>query len=206
ELTELPCTIDEDLLEDVYRSLAEERGIVIVGAHLSSFNMFFMMIGQRNWPVQILSHHVEQGSYQSDNILRKKFGLNVTPISAGSLRKAYQRLESGGCVLTGVDRPDTGGEPLTFFGRTATLPIGHARLAIQTGARVKVLAVQKVKPGKYHVIGSRLIEPEQSGDSQRDARKLAQQVIHQLEEYIRERPSEWMMFIPVWPEMLPKWS
>jgi lauroyl/myristoyl acyltransferase len=205
-LGNLPCSIDDHLVEDVYRAQAEGHGVVIVGAHLSSFNMFLMMIAQRKWPVQILSYHAEQGSHRSDNILRKRFGLNVTPISSNTLRQAIRRLRSGGCVLTGIDRPDTGTESLSFFGRPATMPVGHARLAIRTGARLMVVAVQNAQPGTYHVVGSSLIEAEGSGDDPDNALKLAQRVLDRLERYIRERPSEWMMFVPVWPEALPKLS
>ena len=205
-LENLPCSIDDHLIEEVYRSQAEGHGVVIVGAHLSCFNMFLMMIAQRKWPVQILSYHAEQGSHRSDNILRKRFGLNVTPISSTSLRQAFQRLRSGGCVLTGIDRPDTGSESLSFFGRPTTLPVGHARIALRTGARLMVVAVQNAQPGTYHVVGSSLNEAEGGGDEQGNALRLAQRVLDRLERYIRERPSEWMMFIPVWPEVLPKQS
>jgi lauroyl/myristoyl acyltransferase len=130
--------------------------------------------------------------------------LNVTPISTASLRQAYHRLKSGGFVLTGVDRPDTGGEELSFFGRPVVLPIGHARLAIRTGARLMVLAVQKALPDTYQVVGSDLIDLEESDGTRKDSCKLAQEVLDQIEHYIKQRPSEWMMFIPVWPEEIPQ--
>jgi lauroyl/myristoyl acyltransferase len=201
---ELPCTIDEQLIKAAYASQAEGRGIIIVGAHLSSYNMLLMKIAQQKWPVQILSYAEEEGSYQSDNLFRKRFGLNITPISIDTLRQAYRRLKSGGFVLTGVDRPDTGGEELSFFGRPVVLPIGHARLALKTGARLLVVAVQKASPGAYHVVGSDFIDPETDDGQRKDARRLAQQVIEQIEKYIKQRPSEWLMFIPAWPEVLPK--
>ena len=204
KLDDLPCSVEDDVVADANRSLEEGYGVFLVGAHLSNINMFFMLIAQREWPIQILSYHEEQGSHLSDNIFRRKFGLNVTPISASSLRQAFRRLKSGGCVLTGVDRPDTGGEVLSFFGRPTKLPIGHARLALRTGARMIVMAVQNAKQRSYHVVGSSLIEADHSDDDQLDARKLAQQVLDQLEKFIRERPAEWMMFIPVWPEELPE--
>lgn len=67
-----------------------------------------------------------------------------------------------------------------------------------------VLAVQNAHKGYYHVVGSSLIEPDPKEDGHKDARGLAQQVLDQLEKFIRERPAEWMMFIPVWPEEIPE--
>jgi KDO2-lipid IV(A) lauroyltransferase len=206
EFEHLACSIDEELVKEAMRIQAEGKGVIIVGAHLSNFNMLLMKIAQQNWPVQILAYAAEEGSYQSDNIFRRKFGLEVTPISPSSLSQAYRRLKSGGFVLTGVDRPDTGSEELSFFGRATTLPIGHARLALRTGARIMIVAVQTTDQATYHVVGSEIIEPELIEDGPNAARNLAQKVITHLEKYIQERPSEWMMFIPVWPEILPDQS
>jgi lauroyl/myristoyl acyltransferase len=111
-------------------------------------------------------------------------------------------LVDDGLVLTGVDRPDVGGEELTFFGRKVRLPVGHARMALRTGAKIVVGVVQRVSGG-YHVTGPRIIEPIRSGDTRRDVLQLAQHVIDILAGYIRERPEEWMMFLPVWPGEIP---
>lgn len=206
DLESLPCSIDAHIIEEGYRLQKEGYGLIYVGAHLSSFNMFFMKLAQSKFPVQILSYAQVKGSYKTDNLFRKRFGLNVTPIAPQSLRQAFKRLQGGGFVLTGVDRPDTGGEKLKFFGRTTTLPIGHARLALRTGARLLIGAVKKVNPGQYHVTGSQVIVPSISGDSKSDAIRLTQQILEHLEELIKERPSEWMMFLPLWPEVLPERS
>jgi len=103
-------------------------------------------------------------------------------------------------VLTGVDRPDVGGELLNFFGRQVRLPVGHARLAIRTGAHMIVGVVRREGPDGYHVTGPRIIEPVRSGDQKRDILQLAQHVADILAGYIRQSPEEWMMFLPVWPD------
>ncbi len=204
EFDQLNCEIDQELIEQAQRSQAEGRGVMIVGAHLSGFNMLLTKIAKEKWPVQILSYSEEEGSYESDNIFRQRLGLNVTPISPSSLREAFKRLRNGGFVLTGVDRPDTGGELLTLFGRPTTLPIGHARLALRTGARIMAVAVQKTAKGSYRVYGSKLVDPESRVDSIAEAKQLAQTVVDYLEETIRERPTQWLMFVPAWPELLPQ--
>jgi lauroyl/myristoyl acyltransferase len=203
-LEDLPCSIDEALVKTATNAQAEGHGVIVVGGHLSSYNMLLMKIAQRKWPVQILSYAEEEGSYRSDNVFRKRFGLNVTPISTASLRQAYRRLKSGGFVLTGVDRPDTGGEMLSFFGRSVVLPIGHARLALRTGARLMVVAVQRALPATYQVVGTGLTDIDEADGTRKDARRLAQEILDQIEHYIKQRPSEWMMFIPVWPEVIPQ--
>jgi KDO2-lipid IV(A) lauroyltransferase len=200
----ISVTVDDHIFSEGYRSQKDGRGVIYVGAHLGTINMFFLKIAQEKFPVQILSYHHEASNYKSENRIRQRIGLEFTPVSPRSLRQAITRLKSGGFVLTGVDRPDTGGEELLFFGRPAILPLGHARLALRTGARIIICVVQNIGAGQYHVTGSQLIEPEQSGDFERDVKVLAEKILKQLELHIHERPSEWMMFIPVWPEVIPE--
>jgi KDO2-lipid IV(A) lauroyltransferase len=203
EFVEKSIIVEDHILGDAWQARNEGHGVVYAGGHLSNFNMFLMILGIRDLPIQVLSYHEESGSYRSDNAMRKRFNINVTPISMDSLRTAIRRLKQNGFVLTGVDRPDTGGEKLIFFGHQVTLPIGHARLAVNTGSFLKVGVVQSIRDGLYRATGPRILEPEITGDNDRDIINLAQRTIDILSKYIEERPSEWLMFYPVFPSAMP---
>ena len=197
------CTVEPHMISDAVQSSAEGHGVVFVGAHMSSFNMFVMMMAKRQLPIQALSYHSVKGSYKTDNLLRERLGVDFTPVSSKALRRAIENLQNGGFILTGVDRPDVGGVPLSFFGRRVELPIGHARLAIRTDSHVVAGVVQKSGNGRYHVTGPRIMVPERTGDDKADTIRLAERILAVLGGYIRERPAEWMMFIPLWPETIP---
>lgn len=192
-------TIDPVLVDSLQRTQLEGRGLMIVGAHMSSFNVLLLALGVLGYPIQALSLSQLRGDMLVDNAVRRKFGLHITPISVQSLREAMERLRNGGIVMTGVDRPGSGSEELTFFGRKTRLPIGHARLAIQTNSRVLVGSTVTVRSGEYRADVKPLIDPEISGDLRVDSVRLAQQVLNNLEGFIRSRPGEWLMFYPVWP-------
>ena len=192
--------IEEKIFQALEEAKTERRGLVVVGAHMSSFNVLMLALGISSYDVQALSHAVVQGGFSVDNEVRRKFGLHVTPISPQSLREAISRLREGGIILTGIDRPDVGGDTLTFFNRKTILPVGHARLALQTNSKILVGVTQSVGPGQYRAVCSPLIEPEPTGDRQKDVIDLAQRVIDELEKYVRERPGEWLLFLPVWPD------
>lgn len=202
EVVNSSVTIDESLEQAVYQSIEDKRGVVIVGAHMSSFNILLLALGLRGYPIQALSYARVQGSYHVDNALRLKFGLNLTPISFQSLRQAVLRLRDGGLVMTAIDRPDVGGESLTFFGRQAKLPVGHARLALRTNSRILVGMVQAEGDGLYRAVCGSLIEPEDTGDQHQDVLRLAQRVLYLIEDYIRSRPGEWLIFLPIWPSVM----
>jgi KDO2-lipid IV(A) lauroyltransferase len=195
--------IDEGIFESVQQSMDEKRGIVVASAHMSNFNLLLMSLGLYGVPVQGLSLANVQGAVHIDNRIRAQYGLNITPISMESLREAISRLRKGGIVMSAVDRPDVPGDDLIFFGRKVNLPIGHARLALRTNSRVLVGMTQAVGPGEYRAVGAPLIEPEVTGDNQHDIRALAQRVLEVIENFIRERPTEWLLFLPMWPEEIP---
>jgi len=169
---------------------------------MSSFNILLLALGVRGFPIQALSYARVRGAYHIDNTLRIKFGLNLTPISFQSLRQAIRQLRDGGLVMTGVDRPDEGGEWLTFFGHKAKLPVGHARLALRTGSKILVGMVQAMGDGRYRAVCGSLIEPELTSDRDQDVLMLAQRVLSVIEDYIRSRPEEWLIFQPVWPSVV----
>ncbi|MBN1264387.1 MAG: lysophospholipid acyltransferase family protein [Anaerolineales bacterium] len=194
------CKMENSLAEGLDYCRESKRGLVVVGAHMSNFDMFLLSIHSRGIKAQVLSYPNPQGSYRVQNRIRKKFGVDLAPTSMKSLRTAFRTLSSGGIVATGVDRPGLGGEPLKFFGRQVVLPVGHARLAVRTGSPILAGVVQSNGWGKYQAIGSPLFEPESSGDEHQDTLDLAQRVLQWFEDCIRERPEEWLMFYPVWEE------
>ena len=196
------CEMDESIIDSALEAQRTGHGVVFVGAHISSFNLFLLLLAKRGFPLQVLSYARSEGSHRSDTILRERFGVNATPISFESLRQAFHRLSNNGFVVTGVDRPDVGGSQLTFFNRKVELPIGHARLAIRTGAYMIIGVVRKAAGG-YRVTGSPIIKPEITGNLKKDTIALAQRVAGILEGYIRSDPEEWMMFLPLWPDVIP---
>lgn len=197
------CEIDESIIDSALEAQSSGHGVVFVGAHISSFNLLLLLLAKRGFPLQVLSYAQSERSHRSDTILRERFGINATPISFESLRQAFRRLSNNGFVITAVDRPDVGGSQLTFFNRKVELPIGHARLAIRSGAHMIVGVVQKAADGIYKVTGPPIIKPEITGNLKKDTITLAQRVAGILEGYIRSDPEEWMMFLPLWPDVIP---
>jgi lauroyl/myristoyl acyltransferase len=206
KMVEASVVIDEALKELVFGSVRNKHGVLFVGPHMSSFNVLLLGLGVMGYPIQALSYANVRGAYHVDNAVRRKFGVNITPISFQSLREAIQRLRNYGFVMTGVDRPDVGGEQLTFFDRKVVLPVGHARLALRTGANVVVGRVQSLGDGCYRGHCEKFIEPESTGDEVKDVLSLAQNILSVMEGMIRSSPDEWLMFYPVWPDVIPSQS
>jgi KDO2-lipid IV(A) lauroyltransferase len=174
--------------------------IVFAAPHISNFDLAGRAMALSGLRAQVLSVPAPTDAYEVQNESRRAAGLDMTPISVASLRKAAERLENGGSVLTGVDRPlPNGKHPLQFFGRPALLPDVHVRLAERFSAPLVFIWAQS-RPGGYE-IDARLVELQPpSGPAGTVAN--AERVLSVVEGVIAERPTEWAMPHVVWPDAL----
>ena len=132
--------------------------------------------------------------------------MRVLPLTGGerpSTAVLRDWLAGGGASCLLVDR-DLGGSgvPVTFFGRTATMPGGPALLADQTGAALLPAVCRFDGDGWRYVI-----HPEVPLDPQlrlRDRVTAAMQgVAAAFETSIAEKPEDWHMLGRIWADVRP---
>lgn len=180
-----------------------KEGTLMVAPHLSNFDMAGRAIALNGYDIQALSYPQPQGSYQWQNRLRRETGIDITPMSTESMRKAKSRLKNGGLVLTGIERPlaSTNYYP-RFFGRPAPLPTSYVRMALQTHSAILIVACIGTPETDYFVECSDLIYMKSYDNVTDEIERNAEKVLKQIEPYIRDHPNQWAMFYPVWPETL----
>ena len=131
--------------------------------------------------------------------------MNLVPASGRALRQAAKHLQRGGMVLTGIDRPVS--NPKTcprFFGRAAPLPIHSIYIASKARVPVVIMAAIQQSDGIYQVMASEPIEMEDYPENGTGILRNAENVLKQVEDFIRLAPQQWNMFLPVWPDALEK--
>ena len=173
--------------------------IVFAVPHLSSFDLAARALALKGLQAQVLSVPAPTDAYQVQNELRRAAGLDMTPISVASLRQAAERLEAGGSVLTGIDRPIQSRRPLRFFGRPALLPDVHIRLAERSGAPLVLIWVRSAREDNRYVIDALPITLEPGVNAEVTVLN-AERVLSAAEKIIAERPTEWAMPHTVWPQ------
>jgi KDO2-lipid IV(A) lauroyltransferase len=180
-------------------------GAVVLGLHMSGFDLGMIAIGAQGVPIQVLTLADPGPGFELQNHIRARAGIDVTPISPESLRLAIRRLKSGWTVFTGADRPVQGEQGLVeFFGRPAYLPLGPVRMALMTGAAVVVASCCYDRATGYAVRFTGPIEMVRTGDRDQDILANARRTAIAIEEHIRAHPQQWLMFHHVWPENLPE--
>jgi len=193
--------IPESLFMHINSSMAQGRGVLLLGMHMSNFDLVMLTFGAHGFPSQMLTVADPQAGFYVLNRLRVKAGFEVTPITPESLRAAVRRLRNGGLVMTAGDRPiPEDRELITFFGRPAYLPLGPARLAMMSDATVLMGGCHYDSHNGYvlHITGP--IEMVRTGDWRRDILANTRRLSTILEGYVRAHPEQWMMFYRLWPE------
>jgi KDO2-lipid IV(A) lauroyltransferase len=190
-------------LEYARQAAAPGKGVIVASAHFGSWDMAGALIA-RHFPVLAIAEMFKDPRL-NDLIQGHRRAKNVEIISMeNSARSILKGLHSGGMVAIVVDRPmakDKGIE-VTFFGHKTYAAPGPAALAVKAGAAI---FPGMVWYGPHHELYIRAFPPifprpcTSPEERDREVLRLTQATYDNLEEVIREWPTQWFMFRPFWP-------
>ena len=180
-----------------------QHGAVFVASHTGSFDLAGMALVQAGLKFLVLSFPQPPGGYQLQNELRRLSGIEIMPLNIEALQAARQRLQSGGTVLTGLDRPwpESTHHP-RFFGRPTALPVAYIPLALRNKAPVYFVYCLSQPKGKYLLDCSEPIWLESYPDRDTEIIANAEKILRLAEEVLQAHPEQWAMTYPLWPESL----
>lgn len=186
--------------------IEKNQPTVFVCPHLSNFDLMGYALALNNIEVQVLSYPKPVSSYKMQNQLRESLGNIVTPMTLSAFRQARKRLQNGGSILTGLDRPlpedqQNKYQP-TFFGHEANLPVTYVRMAMEAEAPVIVVAATSQPGGRYILEATDPIWMEPMDDLETEIIHNANRVLKEAEKIILKYSHQWAMFYPIWPKFL----
>ena len=117
-------------------------------------------------------------------------------------RELTAALQAGSPVGIVADRDLTGGGmPTVLFGAPASLPLGPALLAVETGAPTWITTVRRLPHRRYVGRIERLIVPSAGSRRERVTAMLDAQA-RAFEREIALAPEQWWaVFFPIWPDL-----
>jgi len=203
QLIVLESSFQELACRPEFERRGNRRGLVIVGLHVSNFDLILQWLCKQGMKPLILTIPDPQGGRRLEYEMRKRTGMNLVPASVGAFKQAIKHLQRGGMVVTGIDRPIPKPEACPrFFGRPAALPMHHIFLATKARVPVMIAVANLQKDEKYHVFASDLIEMDPHPDAQEGMLHNAEKVLAVAEEFIRRCPQQWSVPLPVWPQVM----
>jgi KDO2-lipid IV(A) lauroyltransferase len=194
--------IDPSLRPLIDRPRFDQRGVVVTGLHMSGFDLAVQWFCLKWIDPLALTIPNPGGGRGLEFELRKRTMMDLVPGSVSGIRKAIRYLKQGGMVITGLDRPHPAYQPCPrFFNRPAHLPTHHIFLALKAEVPVVVAANLKEDDGYYHMITSSPIEMDPYPDREDELLNNAEKVLAVAETFIRQAPEQWLITLPVWPEV-----
>ena len=120
-------------------------------------------------------------------------------LDTGGLRRVLQALRDEEMVVTAIDRDIVGtGYPMPFFGRLAPIPLGPAAIALRTGTPILPVCVYRLPDDTYQAEAAPLVFAEDTGHHRADHVRATEQVLRQLEDFIRRHPEQWHVPHRIW--------
>lgn len=181
-------------------ALIKGKGVILVTAHLGSFDMAAQLLAIRSIKTTILVESLEPPSLLGHVVsLRECKGLTCIPAQSGVIEVLMQSLRRGETILLACDRDiANNGLKSDFFGEETTLPSSAVLIAMRTGASIVPSFTLRRKDGHYDVYIEPAINmfPGKNGA----VAKNVEQIAGVMEKYIKNCPEQWVVLSPVWAD------
>ncbi len=180
------------------KCLEKGKGVVLALPHYGSWDLIGGWVGHKYpsfWAVaEVLK---PRPMYEFHTELRRRMGIRIIPLGENTVEKVIEVLTQNGMVCLLSDRLIAGsGVEVEFFGEKIMMPIGPALLAVKLGTAILPCLTIK-RDGAYHGHVGPPLEVEVTGDTRRDVQVNTQKLAKVLEGFIREDPTQWHMFQPI---------
>ncbi len=185
-------------LEHIHAARAAGRGTVLVSAHMGNWELGGAAMSFMGFQVlAIIQPHPNPRVHRFFMSQRESHNFKTLPVGAAAL-PILRHLRRNGIVAVMGDRAyGEQGLTIDFFGRPAVFPSGPARLALADGAALIPTFVLRRFDDSFMIIVEPPI-PVPECPRRHRAREMTQAFARVLERYVRDNPSQWMPFFPVW--------
>jgi KDO2-lipid IV(A) lauroyltransferase len=190
-IIERTSTVGEHYLRD---SVASDKGTILVLPHSGNWDAAGAWMGITGAPFTTVAERLKPESlYEQFLDFRQSLGMEVLPTEGGPppFEVLRDRLEKGGtiCLLADRDLSKRGIE-VGFFGSTAKMPAGPAKLALDTGANLMPTTLSFTDKG-WQIVFHDYVPAT-------DLRTMTQGVADAFAREIAQHPTDWHMLQKLW--------
>jgi len=183
-----------------------DKGYLVVAPHLSNFDLVVSSLVKHGFLGKVLSFPNPGSGYQLQNDIRESFGMDILPLGDPNVEaEIVTHMRNGGIAATGIDRPVPDRKRrhyVKFFDKPSPMPLGYISTAIAADVPIIVVTAILEPDGTYGFRHSNPIVLNKYGNKLDDIRLNAERVLKKVEEFIRLAPEQWLMYYPVWPDVL----
>lgn len=186
-----------DNIEILDEARANGTGVLVCTVHVGGMDMIGPGLLRHGESLHVVADDTTYGSlYEHLKTVRAEHGLFL--IGWRNMRKIFRVLRARENVVLFCDGGFRRGDvPVEFLGEVTTFPAGPASLSARTGAPMLPVYCQRTPGDRFRARGLPLIRC--TSEEPAEIYRATQALADELAGVIREDPSQWYMFRPVWP-------
>ncbi|MFL5266388.1 MAG: lauroyl acyltransferase [Stellaceae bacterium] len=186
--------------EHVDRAVAARRRIIVFSGHIANWEIG--MLAGVQYGISVAQIYRAANNPLMDRMIARFRGNRGEFIPKGAIaaRRAIAALSRGTHLGLLADQKMNDGIPVPFFGRPAMTAPALAVLALRFDCAVLPLRVERLAGARFRVTVFPPLPLPRSGDPHADAAALMARVNAILEEWVRDRPAQWLWVHRRWPD------
>ena len=184
-----------DLLRD------DGKAGIFISGHIGNWEINGAVAALRGLPLTLV-YRAANNPYVEDLYRKGRADACRDLIQKGpeGARQALLTLKKGGHLGMLVDQKMNDGVPIPFFGRDAMTAPAMAQFATKFKCPLVPARVERLKGANFRVTVYPPMEFPHTGDPHDDNRLLLIRINALLEEWVRDRPDQWLWVHRRWPE------
>jgi len=185
-----------------------QKPAVFVSAHLANWELAAGAIAHRGVPLNVVYTRLQNPGL--DRMLyRARLALGCGLLEReGAARQLMRSLKQGTSIGLIVDQRVDGGSPVPFFGHDMLTSITPAQLAVRFDCELIPVQIQRIEDARFRAIFHPPVRVDADLPDDQKILEMTSKVNSLFEDWIRERPQEWMCTKRRWPKhlMKPRWQ
>lgn len=186
--------------EHLDAALAKGKGVILTLPHSGNWDFAGLWLVANYSSFTTVAERLKpEALFDAFVGFRESLGFEVLPLTGGDqppFRRLKEVLNSNGIVCLLGERDLSGrGVPVTFFGDETTMPVGPAKLAVETGAELLVVHSWFTHGSDGPGWALRANPPIEVTD----VASTTQRVADGFAANIAQHPEDWHMLQPLWP-------
>ena len=186
---------------DEYR--AGRRHGVFVSAHVGNWELIAAAAGHQGIPLTVI--YAPSSNPYIERLLRRRreaLGCRLVSLDEGA-RPLMRELAGGRSVGLVVDTRDDDGVPIPFFGHDKLTTLAPARLALRFGCELIPVRIERLDALRFRLTVYEPVRRDSALASDKDqALQMMRDLNRLFEQWIRERPEQWLCIKRAWPRPL----
>jgi Kdo2-lipid IVA lauroyltransferase/acyltransferase len=188
---------------DVAEYRAGRRHGVFVTAHVGNWELPAAAASRQGIPVTAI--YAPSKNPFVDRIVRRRreaLGCRLVSLEEGA-RPLLRELGEGRSAALVVDTRDDDGVPIPFFGLDKLTTLAPARLALRFGCELIPVRMERLNAARFRLTVHEPVRPDPALASDKDrAMQMMADLNRLFEQWIRERPEQWLCLKRAWPKDL----